>query len=48
MFHLVEIIIRRKISQRFIDIAQKAGMGVLLAIMVLAFFNDLMRIFYGR
>lgn len=48
MFHLIEIVIRRKISQRFIDIAQKAGMGVLLAIMVLAFFNDLMRIFYGK
>jgi len=48
MFHLIEIVIRKKISQRFIDIAQKAGMGVLLAIMVLAFFNDLMRIFYGK
>jgi len=48
MFHLIEIVIRRKLSQRFIDIAQKVGMGLLIAIMALAFFNDLMRIFYGK
>jgi regulator of sigma E protease len=48
MFNLIEIVIRRKISQKFIDIAQKAGMGVLIAIMALAFFNDIVRLFYGK
>jgi regulator of sigma E protease len=48
MFHFIEIVARRKISQKFIDIAQKAGMGVLIAIMALAFFNDIVRLFYGK
>ncbi len=48
LFHFIEIVIRRKVSQKFMDIAQKAGMGVLIAVMVLAFFNDIMRLFYGK
>lgn len=48
LFHVIEIVTRRKMSQRWMDIAQKVGMGILVAVMVLAFFNDIMRIFVGR
>jgi len=47
LFHLIELITRRKVSQRFIDISQKVGMGILIAIMALAFLNDKMRMFFG-
>lgn len=48
LFHLIELITRRKVSQRFIDISQKVGMGILIAVMALAFFNDIMRMFFGK
>jgi regulator of sigma E protease len=48
LFHLIEIVIRRPVSQKFIDISQKIGMGLLVAIMTLAFFNDIMRLFFGK
>jgi regulator of sigma E protease len=43
--HLLEIITRRRISQKWVEVSQKIGMGILIAIMVLAFFNDIMRLF---
>ncbi|MCX8023187.1 MAG: RIP metalloprotease RseP [Syntrophorhabdaceae bacterium] len=48
LFHLIEIITRRRVSERFIDVAQKVGMGILVVIMTLAFFNDIMRMFFGK
>ena len=48
LFHMIEIVTRRRISQRFVDVAQKIGMGILVAIMTLAFFNDIMRMFFGK
>jgi len=48
LFHTIELITRRRLSQRAVDIAQKIGMGILVAVMILAFFNDIMRMFYGR
>ncbi|RPJ55067.1 MAG: RIP metalloprotease RseP, partial [Dehalococcoidia bacterium] len=48
MFHMIEIVIRRRISQRFMDVAQKVGMGILITIMAFAFFNDIMRLFHGK
>jgi regulator of sigma E protease len=48
LFHVIEIITRRRMSQRWVDIAQKVGMGILVAVMVLAFFNDIMRIVVGK
>lgn len=48
LFYTIELIIRRKLSQRFIEISQKVGMGVLIAIMALAFFNDITRMFFGK
>jgi regulator of sigma E protease len=48
LFHTIELITRRRLSQRAVDIAQKIGMGILVAVMILAFFNDIMRMFYGK
>ncbi len=48
LFHLIELVTRRKVSQRFIDISQKVGLGILIAIMALAFFNDITRMFFGK
>jgi regulator of sigma E protease len=46
IFHFIEIIIRRRISEKAIDIAQKVGLVVLVMIMVFAFYNDLDRLFH--
>jgi regulator of sigma E protease len=48
LFHVIEIVTRRKMSEKWVDISQKIGMGFLVALMVLAFFNDIMRMFYGK
>jgi regulator of sigma E protease len=48
LFHVIEIVIRRKVSLKFIEISQKVGMGILIAIMALAFFNDITRMFFGK
>ncbi|HOJ42888.1 MAG TPA: RIP metalloprotease RseP [Syntrophorhabdaceae bacterium] len=48
LFHIIELITRRRLSQRAMDISQKVGMGVLIAIMALAFFNDITRMFFGK
>jgi regulator of sigma E protease len=48
LFHIIEIVIRRRVSEKFIEISQKVGMGILVCIMALAFFNDIMRLFFGK
>jgi regulator of sigma E protease len=48
LFHVIELVIRRRVSQKFIEISQKVGMGILIAIMALAFFNDITRMFFGK
>ncbi|MCX5811217.1 MAG: RIP metalloprotease RseP [Proteobacteria bacterium] len=48
LFHVIELVIRRRVSQKFIEISQKVGMGILIAIMSLAFFNDITRMFFGK
>lgn len=45
LFLLYEIVTRRKPSDKFLEYAQVAGMLVLLAIMFLAFGNDIYRLF---
>jgi regulator of sigma E protease len=45
MFHLVEMVTRRRLSTKAIDIAQKVGLAIIIVIMVFAFYNDLDRIF---
>ncbi len=44
-FYLIEMVSRRRISQRTIEISQKVGITILILIMVLAFSNDLCRLF---
>ena len=48
LFHLLEMFLRKRLSIQWMEVSQKIGMGVLVAIMVLAFFNDIIRIFHGR
>ncbi len=49
LFNLIEIVIRRKISPKFQEIAQTVGLVILLLIMVFAFYNDFDRIFnFGK
>ncbi len=47
-FSIIELIVRRKIPVKAIDVAQKVGVGILVCIMVLATFNDVMRLFHVR
>lgn len=48
LFNLIEIIIRRRVPDGVVAAAQKVGIGILVAIMMLAFFNDIMRMFFGK
>lgn len=43
LFLLVEVVTRRKSSERFMEIAQTVGMWLLFALMAYAIFNDLLR-----
>ncbi|MBA4391159.1 MAG: RIP metalloprotease RseP [Syntrophus sp. (in: bacteria)] len=45
LFHLIELVTRRRLSAKTIDIAQKVGMAILIFIMVFATYNDLNRLF---
>ncbi len=48
LYHLIELVTRKKISQRWVEISQKIGMGILVAIMILASYNDIVRFFGGK
>lgn len=47
-FFLIEAILGRPISLKKIEIAQKVGMFLLLALMVVVFYNDIMRLIPGH
>ncbi len=47
-FSFIEMIVRRKIPVKAVEVAQKVGVGILVCIMVLATFNDIMRLFHVR
>ncbi len=44
LFSLVELIMRRPVSIRIREMAQQVGMAMLLMLMVLAFYNDIVRL----
>uniref|UniRef100_UPI003D8176EC RIP metalloprotease RseP n=1 Tax=Trichloromonas sp. TaxID=3069249 RepID=UPI003D8176EC len=46
-FNLYEIVFRRPMSLRAREIAQQIGLLLLISLMVLAFYNDIVRIFFG-
>lgn len=45
LFCLIEAVTRRKLSEKFVENAQKVGLAILIAIMVFAFYNDFDRFF---
>ena len=47
LFYLVELILRRPLSVRAREMAQQVGMAMLLMLMVLAFYNDIVRLWPG-
>ncbi|MCK4690914.1 MAG: site-2 protease family protein, partial [Desulfuromonadales bacterium] len=44
LFYLIELVIRRPLSVRTREVAQQVGMAMLLLLMVLAFYNDIVRL----
>jgi regulator of sigma E protease len=46
-FNLFEIVLRRPLSLRIREIAQQVGLALLIMLMLLAFYNDIVRIFIG-
>jgi regulator of sigma E protease len=44
LFYLIELIIRRPVSIRAREMSQQVGMAMLLMLMVLAFYNDIVRL----
>lgn len=47
LFYLIELLIRRPVSVRAREMAQQVGMAMLLMLMVLAFYNDIVRLWPG-
>ena len=45
LYYLVEIVRGRPLSERWIDLGQRAGIGLLVCLMGLALFNDVSRLF---
>lgn len=46
-FNFYELVLRRPLSLRAREIAQQVGLVLILLLMVLAFYNDIMRLFIG-
>ncbi len=44
LFYLIELIIRRPVSIRIREMSQQVGMAMLLLLMVVAFYNDIVRL----
>lgn len=47
MYHIIEVVRRRPLSERAMGIAQQIGVSILFVLMAFAFFNDLNRLFFG-
>lgn len=47
LYHVLEVVMRRPLSGRAMEIGQQVGMSILFALMAFAFFNDLTRLFNG-
>lgn len=44
LYYFLEILTGRPVSERFGEIAQRAGLGILLTLMIVAVFNDIVRL----
>jgi regulator of sigma E protease len=47
LYHAIEVVRRRPLSERAMGIAQQVGLSILVVLMAFAFFNDLNRLFSG-
>jgi len=47
LYHMIEVVRRRPLSERAMEIGQQVGMSILFSLMAFAFFNDLTRLFNG-
>lgn len=47
MYHMIEVVRHRPLSERAMEIAQQIGVSILVVLMAFAFFNDLNRLFSG-
>ena len=47
MYHIVEVVRRRPLSERAMEISQRIGVSILFMLMAFAFFNDMNRLFSG-
>jgi len=47
LFNFLEFIARRPLSMRAREIAQQIGLGLLILLMVVAFYNDIVRLFFA-
>ncbi len=47
MYHALEVVRRKPLSERAMEIAQQVGISLLFVLMAFAFFNDLNRLFSG-
>lgn len=47
MYHMIEVVRRKPLSERALAVAQQVGLSILFVLMAFAFFNDLNRLFGG-
>jgi regulator of sigma E protease len=47
MYHMIEVVRRRPLSERAMEIGQRIGMSILFTLMAFAFFNDINRLVTG-
>jgi regulator of sigma E protease len=44
LYYSLEVLTGRPVSERFGELAQRAGIGILMTLMVVAMFNDIVRL----
>lgn len=47
MYHMIEVVRRRPLSERAMEIGQRVGLSILFTLMAFAFFNDINRLLPG-
>lgn len=47
LYHMIEVVRRRPLSDRAMEISQQVGLSILFVLMAFAFFNDMNRLFSG-
>jgi regulator of sigma E protease len=47
MYHMIEVVRRRPLSERAMEMGQRIGLSLLLVLMAFAFFNDINRLISG-